>query len=156
MPRYYCDYCDIFLTHDSATVRKSHNDGWKHKSAVRSYYAEYEPDFYAQQADPLRGHGSTCNAQFRKQSDPYGPPIISGRGGPPMPPPMGMGMPPPVLGGGYPPHGPPPPYPPHMAPYPPPHMSKPIHPPSIYLSQISHQACPCPAVLDPWTSDYKH
>lgn len=25
MPRYYCDYCDVFLTHDSPSVRKQHN-----------------------------------------------------------------------------------------------------------------------------------
>ncbi|KAJ1680105.1 hypothetical protein EV182_000667, partial [Spiromyces aspiralis] len=38
MPKYYCDYCDIFLTHDSISVRKSHNSGWKHKEAVYAYY----------------------------------------------------------------------------------------------------------------------
>jgi len=44
MPKYYCDYCDIFLTHDSPSVRKSHNEGWKHKAAVRTYYAQFEED----------------------------------------------------------------------------------------------------------------
>lgn len=44
MPKYYCDYCDVFLTHDSPSVRKSHNDGWKHKAAVRAYYAQFEQD----------------------------------------------------------------------------------------------------------------
>lgn len=33
MPKFYCDYCDIYLTHDSANVRKTHGSGWKHKSA---------------------------------------------------------------------------------------------------------------------------
>eukprot|EP01112_Ceratiomyxa_fruticulosa_P019317 TRINITY_DN6306_c0_g1_i5.p1 TRINITY_DN6306_c0_g1~~TRINITY_DN6306_c0_g1_i5.p1 ORF type:complete len:265 (-),score=52.38 TRINITY_DN6306_c0_g1_i5:100-894(-) len=42
MPKYYCDYCDIFLTHDSPSVRKSHNEGFKHKSAVRTYYQTME------------------------------------------------------------------------------------------------------------------
>ncbi len=45
MPKYYCDYCDIFLTHDSPSVRKSHNDGWKHKAAVKAYYSQFEQDF---------------------------------------------------------------------------------------------------------------
>lgn len=31
MPKYYCDYCDVFLTHDSPSVRKTHNGGRKHK-----------------------------------------------------------------------------------------------------------------------------
>ena len=31
MPRYYCDFCDAYLTHDSRSVRKQHNAGFKHK-----------------------------------------------------------------------------------------------------------------------------
>uniref|UniRef100_A0A914HA20 U1 small nuclear ribonucleoprotein C n=1 Tax=Globodera rostochiensis TaxID=31243 RepID=A0A914HA20_GLORO len=38
MPKYYCDYCDAFLTHDSPSVRKTHNGGRKHKENVRMYY----------------------------------------------------------------------------------------------------------------------
>lgn len=38
MPRYYCDYCDIFLTHDAPRVIKDHNAGWKHGAKVRSHY----------------------------------------------------------------------------------------------------------------------
>ena len=45
MPKYYCEYCDIFLTHDSVSVRKSHCDGWKHKSAVKQWYQQFEVDF---------------------------------------------------------------------------------------------------------------
>ncbi|CAG8652064.1 13518_t:CDS:2 [Cetraspora pellucida] len=26
MPKYYCDYCDVYLTHDSSSVRKAHNN----------------------------------------------------------------------------------------------------------------------------------
>ncbi|KAJ1963013.1 U1 small nuclear ribonucleoprotein C [Dipsacomyces acuminosporus] len=44
MPKYYCDYCDIFLTHDSASVRKAHNTGWKHINQVASYYRELDRD----------------------------------------------------------------------------------------------------------------
>ena len=36
MPRYYCDYCDAHLTHDSNSVRKQHNAGFKHKVRERS------------------------------------------------------------------------------------------------------------------------
>ncbi|KAL8513479.1 hypothetical protein ACS0TY_012805 [Phlomoides rotata] len=42
MPRYYCDYCDTYLTHDSPSVRKQHNAGYKHKANVRNYYQQYE------------------------------------------------------------------------------------------------------------------
>ncbi|KAH9730172.1 U1 small nuclear ribonucleoprotein C [Citrus sinensis] len=42
MPRYYCDYCDTYLTHDSPSVRKQHNAGYKHKANVRSYYQQFE------------------------------------------------------------------------------------------------------------------
>ncbi|KAH7283416.1 hypothetical protein KP509_34G006400, partial [Ceratopteris richardii] len=39
---YYCDYCDTYLTHDSPSVRKQHNQGYKHKANVRSYYQQFE------------------------------------------------------------------------------------------------------------------
>ncbi|RHY96028.1 hypothetical protein DYB35_005146 [Aphanomyces astaci] len=38
MPRYYCDYCDTYLTHDSQAGRKQHNRGWKHRENVKLYY----------------------------------------------------------------------------------------------------------------------
>lgn len=41
MPKYFCDYCDVYLTHDSLNVRRSHNAGWKHKANVRAYYAQF-------------------------------------------------------------------------------------------------------------------
>lgn len=37
MPKYYCDYCDIFLTHDSINVRKAHNAGWKHRLLISKF-----------------------------------------------------------------------------------------------------------------------
>lgn len=33
------DYCDVFLTHDSTSVRKAHNCGRNHLQNVRDYYA---------------------------------------------------------------------------------------------------------------------
>ncbi|KAL0222544.1 hypothetical protein RCL1_002398 [Eukaryota sp. TZLM3-RCL] len=41
MPRYYCDYCDVFLAFDSPDVRADHNGGWKHQGNVRNYYAMF-------------------------------------------------------------------------------------------------------------------
>ncbi|TKY48340.1 Endonuclease III-like 2 [Spatholobus suberectus] len=40
--RYYCDYCNTYLTHDSPSVRKQQNAGYKHKANVRSYYQQFE------------------------------------------------------------------------------------------------------------------
>ncbi|KAL0458012.1 UNVERIFIED_CONTAM: U1 small nuclear ribonucleoprotein C [Sesamum latifolium] len=65
MPRYYCDYCDTYLTHDSPSVRKQHNAdtstryclyypppnfiscmiyliAYSEQANVRSYYQQYE------------------------------------------------------------------------------------------------------------------
>ncbi|KZS91204.1 zf-U1-domain-containing protein [Sistotremastrum niveocremeum HHB9708] len=44
MPKHYCDYCDVFLTHDSTAVRKAHNSGRNHLSNVRDYYASLGHD----------------------------------------------------------------------------------------------------------------
>ena len=41
MPKYYCDYCDTFLTHDSPSVRKTHCTGRKHKDNVKFYYQKW-------------------------------------------------------------------------------------------------------------------
>ena len=35
MPKFYCDYCDMNLTHDSPSVRKTHCSGLKHKENVK-------------------------------------------------------------------------------------------------------------------------
>lgn len=37
MPKYYCDYCKSYLTHDTMSVRKSHLMGRNHIK----YYCEY-------------------------------------------------------------------------------------------------------------------
>ncbi len=44
MPKYYCDYCEVQLTHDSPSVRKTHNAGWKHKAAVKDWFQQYDVD----------------------------------------------------------------------------------------------------------------
>ena len=41
MPRYFCDYCDVYLTHDSAPGRKQHIRGWKHRENVKQYYEQH-------------------------------------------------------------------------------------------------------------------
>ena len=41
MPKYFCDYCDTYLTHDSPSVRKTHCAGRKHKENVKFYYQKW-------------------------------------------------------------------------------------------------------------------
>jgi len=128
MPRYYCDYCDSFLTHDSLVVRKQHNTGLKHKANFRAYYKE----FFKALEDPLQGNARAKEELQRQIVTNYnafmangpppgyfgGPPGFGRRDGPPRGgfggrgPPMGFrGGPPPHFGG-------PPPFggPPHMGP----------------------------------------
>lgn len=40
MPKFFCDYCDVYLTHDSMSVRKSHNAGRNHLRNVTEYYQQ--------------------------------------------------------------------------------------------------------------------
>ncbi|KAI0092044.1 U1 zinc finger-domain-containing protein [Irpex rosettiformis] len=125
MPKHYCDYCDVFLTHDSASVRKAHNSGRNHLANVRDYYASLGHDkaqniidqitaaYESGQGPPPGGFG------FGPQH--LGPP-------PPFPGPPGS-FPPPPFGANRPPFPPgvPPPgmMPPPGGPFPPPGMGPP-------------------------------
>uniref|UniRef100_A0A4W3J3L2 U1 small nuclear ribonucleoprotein C n=1 Tax=Callorhinchus milii TaxID=7868 RepID=A0A4W3J3L2_CALMI len=87
MPKYYCDYCDTYLTHDSPSVRKTHCEGRKHKENVKDYYQKWMEE----QAQSLI---DKTTAAFRQ-----GPPMMPMMG--PAPPGMmlvGHGMRPPVGG----------------------------------------------------------
>ncbi|GAC95310.1 hypothetical protein PHSY_002885 [Pseudozyma hubeiensis SY62] len=53
MGKHYCDYCDVFLTHDSVSVRKAHNSGRNHLQNVREYYQTLEPEHIQQVLDTL-------------------------------------------------------------------------------------------------------
>lgn len=41
MPKYFCDYCDTYLTHVSPSVRKTHCAGRKHRENVGFYYEKW-------------------------------------------------------------------------------------------------------------------
>ena len=47
MGRYFCDYCDAFLTHDSEAGRQQHNRGWRHRENFRAHYKKFYPGFAA-------------------------------------------------------------------------------------------------------------
>ncbi|CAM8955048.1 unnamed protein product [Rhodiola kirilowii] len=153
MPRYYCDYCDTYLTHDSPSVRKQHNAGYKHKANVRTYYQQFEQELsqtmldqkikqHLVQAGPYQPIGAAYNQHlagmpgrpplmpFPRPGMPLGPNQMMPM---PMRPPM---LPVPVPGGqsypGAPPNMPqmgqlpgPPPLPPQMNGIPQPHLANP-------------------------------
>ena len=92
MPKYYCDYCDTYLTHDSPSVRKTHCAGRKHKENVKFYYQKWMEE----QAQSLI---DATTAAFKAGKLPGGMPP-GGPGGVSIPPPMSMrpGMPGPPPG----------------------------------------------------------
>ncbi|KAG7557783.1 Matrin/U1-C-like C2H2-type zinc finger [Arabidopsis suecica] len=140
MPRYYCDYCDTYLTHDSPSVRKQHNAGYKHKANVRIYYQQFEEQQtqslidqrIKQHLDQTGGYpqvGAVFNQHMLARPR---PPMMLPPGG------MPMGMRPPVLprpmmpGQGYmPPPGVPQMMAPPGAPLPPPPQNGILRPPGM-------------------------
>lgn len=95
MPKYYCDYCDTYLTHDSPSVRKTHNNGRKHKENVKFYYTKWMEE----QAQSLIDQTTAAYQAGKISSTPQMPPPVPPPGlvAPPpgmMPPPGIMGPPP--------------------------------------------------------------
>ncbi|ELU16372.1 hypothetical protein CAPTEDRAFT_227784 [Capitella teleta] len=115
MPKYFCDYCDTFLTHDSPSVRKTHCNGRKHKDNVRDYYQKWLED----QVQKLVDDTTAAFKAGKIQNNPFSaggaaiPPPASLAGERPPAPPMGppgmsmMGPPPPGMMPGMRPMGPP-------------------------------------------------
>ena len=99
MPKYFCDYCDTYLTHDSPSVRKTHCAGRKHKENVKFYYQKWMEE----QAQNLID-ATTAAFKAGKLPGSAPPPGMAPHAGVAIPPP-GMGGPPPRPGMGPPPHG---------------------------------------------------
>nr|XP_023025566.1 U1 small nuclear ribonucleoprotein C-like [Leptinotarsa decemlineata] len=69
MPKYFCDYCDTYLTHDSPTVRKTHISGRKHIDNVKHFYQKLKDEETQKMID-------ATTAAFRanqKASNPFAP-----------------------------------------------------------------------------------
>lgn len=45
MPKYFCEYCGIFLTHSSPWGRKQHSHGRKHINNKIEYYSQFIYEF---------------------------------------------------------------------------------------------------------------
>ncbi|GAB6029018.1 hypothetical protein CHUAL_004806 [Chamberlinius hualienensis] len=110
MPKYYCDYCDTYLTHDSPSVRKTHCSGRKHKENVKFYYQKWMEE----QAQNLIDATTAAFKAGKIASNPFAPPPRPGAAIPPPPalqgprgplPPRMPGMPPGPIPGPLPPMG---------------------------------------------------
>jgi len=108
MPKFFCDYCDVYLTHDSMSVRKAHNNGRNHLRNVQAYYEQISSDQTQQVINSITDAYNTegqANPLFQQNltgAFPGGPMAMGGPMGMPGPP---MGMPPAI--GGMPPFLPP-------------------------------------------------
>ena len=70
MPRYYCDYCDMYLTKDSAGGRKEHSRGWKHRENVIAFFKPSLKHFMTS------GEGNTWQGWQNSQKGGQGPPPL--------------------------------------------------------------------------------
>ena len=79
MPKYFCDYCDVYLTHDSMSVRKAHNSGRNHLRNVIDYYEQIGHEKAQSVIDSI-----TSSYAAEGQANP----MLQIPGGPGFPPPM--------------------------------------------------------------------
>jgi U1 small nuclear ribonucleoprotein C len=92
MPKFFCDYCDVYLTHDSMSVRKAHNSGRNHLRNVVDYYQQIGHEKAQSVIDSIT---SSYAAEGQAHANPMLPQNQPGQGGFP-PPPFGFpgGVPP--------------------------------------------------------------
>ena len=106
MPKYFCEYCGIFLTHSSPWGRKQHSHGRKHVNNKIEYYSQFIYEFQQNKYKHMMELATSNSGPQLQQGMPPrmippqmgGPPM--GMQGPPMqgfPPGMNpmMQMPPP-------------------------------------------------------------
>ena len=100
------DYCDVYLTHDSMSVRKAHNSGRNHERNVLDYYQrkyqlpsllfEYLELYYNWYTEI--GHEKaqsvidSITSSYAAEGQAGANPMLVPQGGPPM---GGQGFPPP-------------------------------------------------------------
>ncbi|RDL39043.1 uncharacterized protein BP5553_03383 [Venustampulla echinocandica] len=98
MPKFFCDYCDVYLTHDSMSVRKAHNSGRNHLRNVVDYYQQIGHEKAQSVIDSITSSyaaegQSSSNPMLGQNPGVHPPPPFPFPGGVP-PPPFGMPMPP--------------------------------------------------------------
>ncbi|KAJ0315467.1 hypothetical protein Brms1b_006066 [Colletotrichum noveboracense] len=94
MPKFFCDYCDVYLTHDSMSVRKAHNSGRNHLRNVVDYYQQIGHEKAQSVIDSIT---SSYAAEGQAHNNPMLPQNQPGQAFPP-PFPFPGGVPPPFPG----------------------------------------------------------
>ena len=99
----FCDYCDVYLTHDSMSVRKAHNSGRNHLRNVVDYYQQIGHEKAQPVIDSITSSYAAAGQAHPNPMLPQNQPGAHGApGGPPgaFPPPFNFpgGMPPPFPG----------------------------------------------------------
>lgn len=109
MPRFFCDYCDAYLTHDSPNGRQQHIRGWKHREAFKLYYEKYFPEFMQEQEAQKQMQQMQHMQHMQHMMQQQQHQILSQQGAPPPPlgyqvvqpvqfqPPPSFQAPPPIL-----------------------------------------------------------
>ncbi|OMJ82811.1 hypothetical protein SteCoe_16408 [Stentor coeruleus] len=66
MPKYYCEYCNIYLTHSSPAGRKQHAHGRKHINNKIEYFTEFliEQQSLASQTQAMTQTNNLLNPGF--------------------------------------------------------------------------------------------
>ncbi|OLL24250.1 U1 small nuclear ribonucleoprotein C [Neolecta irregularis DAH-3] len=112
MPKFYCDYCDVYLTHDSTSVRRAHNHGRAHIQNVIDYYLKISQEQLQSKIDSITSAHDLSKTpiqlyNFGQAPKPGKPLPLSPFTIPPGPGLVPFGFPTPRLGSAI----PPPPYP---------------------------------------------
>jgi hypothetical protein len=91
MTRYFCDYCDAYLTHKSASARAQHERGAKHREAFKAYYQkvlqtlgdanpsqkkELQPPPPQQYFSQQHFHQYQYSSQYQQPPPPPPPPLV--------------------------------------------------------------------------------
>jgi len=83
MPKYFCEYCGIYLTHSSPGGRKQHSHGRKHINNKIEYYSQFLYEFQQQNTNkgvmhhnpiqmPTNPHGGGLPSHIQKFMVPVG------------------------------------------------------------------------------------
>lgn len=95
MPKFFCDYCDVYLTHDSMSVRKAHNNGRNHMRNVIDYYQQIGHEKAQAVIDGItNSYAAEGQAMPSVGAPGNGPPGFPPGGMPGFPPAPGQAMPP--------------------------------------------------------------
>lgn len=70
MPKYFCEYCGIFLTHSSPWGRKQHSHGRKHINNKIEYYSQFIYEFQQNKYQHLMEMATKVGPQMNNMGPP--------------------------------------------------------------------------------------